>query len=138
MSTTKGGQFDDPVEGNSIEKSLSNVSLSSSAGDKKPLMMNPNAKPFTLPAQSPPILEPRPLLSPQNSPALISPITAVVITYPCIVCNFKCTEYIKILEHMLKEHNLVIGEVEKIADLSKYEISSSFLMEGIWSFGMTS
>jgi hypothetical protein len=40
-------------------------------------------------------------------------------THICIFCEQKQHDSSKILEHLLKEHNFVIGDVERIADLAR-------------------
>ena len=70
--------------------------------DSKPKQeMNPNALPFVPPVGE--SLE----IDTQNC-------------FACIACDLKFHQPREILEHMLNEHSLVIGEVEKIANLQEY------------------
>ena len=81
--------------------------------DSKPKQeMNPNALPFVPPAEK---MSESVEIDTQNC-------------FFCIACDLKFLQPREILEHMLNEHSLVIGEVEKIANLQEYVYLLSILL----------
>ena len=94
------GQFDDPEED------------SSKLENKKKTEMNPNAIPFT-----PPIEQPKMKVNNSVQPIVSPSLHQNPSAYICIVCPLEYFQPREVLEHMLREHNLVIGDVDVIADL---------------------
>jgi len=116
---SKTSQFEDPEEEEiKAEEVIRSLHLEDSFQEEPKPKMNPDAKPFTFaPSLSIAIQEKvvsLPQLSPSTFPTEPSP------TLACIVCATESKDQRLILEHMLKQHSLVIGDLEKIADLSKY------------------
>src|SRR5689334_17903197 len=110
----KGGRFDDPDEEEvKPEELVKSLHLHSSYERPK---MNPNAKPFDF---TPSVaIEPKVV----SFPPTISPSVSSFSRPPCvcIMCPKEGKDQRETLEHMLKDHSLVIGDIEKIADFAKY------------------
>jgi hypothetical protein len=108
-------QFEDPEEEDLNEKVAKNLQLREPENAPK---MNPNAKPFSPPMEIKEKIISLPQLSPSPGFSLLgsSPVQTTLV---CIVCTKESKNQQEILEHMLKEHSLVIGDIEKIADLER-------------------